>query len=783
MHADIRAFCTKLFNLAARALETFQDYKKQRGLIDFTDQEHLLYTTLEHPQVQAVLADELELLLVDEFQDTSPLQLALFLRLAKFAKQVIWVGDVKQAIYGFRGSDPELMQAILQHLIQHGGKTEILPTSWRSRPELVNYVNAIFVPAFANSLEAERVALQPRPGVALQTANALEYWQLTDRNTKKRYSALAQGLKQFIANGYPVLDKATKLLRNADYGDIALLSRLNANLATAAEIFSDAGIPVSRNQTGLLQTPEAALVLAAIRYLAVHDDALAIAELITLTQGLTPESWLEDRLHYLATPSPSGYWGDSIPLLRALAAERSRLRYLTPVEVMHLALDTADIRRLVLQWQVDPRVARQRLLNIEQLIKLANDYEKQCAHAGQLATLTGMLLWLTELAKQKEDFQAVDTQATAVQLLTHHGAKGLEWPIVIVLDLDSDIRDNYWGLKVTTSAQELDITQPLQGRSLCYWLWPFGKQKSQISVNDQMARSEYGVKAQQQALEEAKRLLYVSFTRPRDCLIFALKEPKGGWIDSLEATWMLPDQADAILLRLPDGTTIPACYKTLTAREELQTDRPASSEPLRWLAGIGQSQAMLAANVSPSKLQPGKSAYILEEIQLGERIALQGSPDMALLGTALHAMIAVQLINQPTHPEVLAEQVLSRYAVNQHISVQDAVKCVQRLQDFIARSFNVQALYVEYPFTYQLPTGQQASGWIDLLIKTEAGYIIIDHKSNPQTSQAWHELALQYSGQLQLYKTAVESLTCKPVLSCWIHFAVTGGILQVGLDR
>ena len=98
-------------------------------MIDFTDQEHLLYDALENPVVESVLRDELDLLMVDEFQDTSPMQLALFLRLAKLAKQVIWVGDVKQAIYGFRGSDPELMQAILKHLKNNGGKTEVLETS------------------------------------------------------------------------------------------------------------------------------------------------------------------------------------------------------------------------------------------------------------------------------------------------------------------------------------------------------------------------------------------------------------------------------------------------------------------------------------------------------------------------------------------------------------------------------------------------------------------------------------------------------------------------------
>jgi ATP-dependent exoDNAse (exonuclease V) beta subunit len=85
-------------------------------VLDFADQEHQLLTLLDHPEVAAVLEDELDLLMVDEFQDTSPIQLALFLKLARFARRVYWVGDVKQAIYGFRGSDTALMQAILAAL-------------------------------------------------------------------------------------------------------------------------------------------------------------------------------------------------------------------------------------------------------------------------------------------------------------------------------------------------------------------------------------------------------------------------------------------------------------------------------------------------------------------------------------------------------------------------------------------------------------------------------------------------------------------------------------------
>ena len=161
LHSDIRFFAEQAFEIAAASLSAYQQLKTQKGLIDFVDQEQRLYQLLDHPSVQETLREELQLLMVDEFQDTSPIQLALFLKLSQLAAQVIWVGDIKQSIYGFRGSDPTLMAAVVQRVTADGNEPEILEKSWRSTPELVAYINNLFVPAFADTLKPEQVALQP----------------------------------------------------------------------------------------------------------------------------------------------------------------------------------------------------------------------------------------------------------------------------------------------------------------------------------------------------------------------------------------------------------------------------------------------------------------------------------------------------------------------------------------------------------------------------------------------------------------------------------------------
>ena len=136
------------------------------------------------------------------------------------------------------------------------------------------------------------------------------------------------------------------------------------------------------------------------------------------------------------------------------------------------------------------------------------------------------------------------------------------------------------------------------------------------------------------------------------------------------------------------------------------------------------------------------------------------------------------MINLPENPRNLAETVLTRYAVTQHISVDDALLCLERFKQF-TQDLGAKKVHVEYPIEYRLPNQQIASGWIDVLIETDAGYIIVDHKSNPMSQAEWEKNALKYSGQLALYKSAVEAITNKPVIGCWVHFAVTGGCLKV----
>src|SRR3990172_12679145 len=169
----------------------------------------------------------------------------------------------------------------------------------------------------------------------------------------------------------------------------------------------------------------------------------------------------------------------------------------------------------------------------------------------------------------------------AVKAMTHHAAKGLEWPIVILLDLEKDIQDRVWSAGARSDAN-LDVAAPLKDRWVRYWPWPFGAQKK-LDIADVIAQSPEGVRLRAEAIDEAKGLLYVSMTRARDCLVLAFPAKKGTceWLGSLNAPWLAPD-ATSESISLPDGSKITCDFLSFATPADIPA--PAGpGAPLRWL--------------------------------------------------------------------------------------------------------------------------------------------------------------------------------------------------------
>lgn len=782
LHRDLRDYLVRLFDLAADALEAYDELKLQLGAIDFADQECKLLGILDIPFVAETLREELDLLMVDEFQDTSPIQLSLFLKLAALARQVVWVGDIKQAIYGFRGSDTALMKAVLAALPGMGGTKGILPISWRSRPSLVELVNEVFGERF-DGLAPGDVVLTPTRAEPAGTPAVID-WVLKGNNKETIGEALASGVARLVNDGLLVVDRETGTSRPVRLSDIAILVRANEGVKEIAATLGRRGIASATAQPGLMAQPELVLVLACLRRLNDPHDTLATAEILSLADCTDPEQWLSDRLEWLARGAPQAQWkeepaeGDAAhPVLATLKALRAQSLLLNPREAVELVLARCGIARRVVQWQQDADQARLRLANVDQLVTLAVEYEGQCHSSHEAATLSGFLLWLQELAAAKLDALALPG-VDAVTVMTHHKAKGLEWPVVVLCDLAGDLKDRLWDTVEAESLSGLDVQRPLHDRFLRYWPWAFGKQ-SKVLLASGIEASPAGVAAREASVEEHKRLLYVSMTRARDVLVLARQEkkPVGEWMDTVELDRFLPATDDASV-QLANGRAVPFRRERL---EATSADMPAKcrSADLAWLVQPDGVGTRLPMSISPSALA-GLSATVVETVQLGARIDTTEFKDRGALGDAIHACIAADLacpgkpLAVETVAEVLARRGLAAPALAAPLHGQLASIRLW-LQD---RWPGMQAI-VEMPMTQGLENGQRVVGRSDLLIRTETGWVLLDHKSTPAASAQWEELASTYAGQLTAYKSVIEAASGLPVEETWLVLPVAGAALRV----
>ena len=780
LHEDLRVCVSTVFDLAARAMDTYRSFKEERGLMDFIDQEKQVLDLLDREEVTSSLTQELDLLLVDEFQDTSPIQLAVFLKLAALAKQTVWVGDIKQAIYGFRGSDPELMNGVVRRLSESGTDIEILPKSWRSRPQLVQLANQLFTPAFAGILAKEQVVLEPAYPEQ-SSAAALQWWTLDGNNLNLQATALARGVADLLADPPMVVDKDSRILRPLTAGDIAVLSRTHDKAAGYAGALATRGIPVSLSRTGLLATPEACLALACLRYLIDADDTLAATEIVALKEVTEPEIWLESRLQALADGLPESRWGLEgtfvSETLTALDGQRRQLAVLSPLEALELALHLGDVERTALAWGPNDSRAAQRLANIEKLRAYATQYEDECAKERSAATAGGLLLWLRSLADSKLDSRGIDTGVEAVQVLTHHAAKGLEWPAVICTDLDTDVRSGYWGQSIVSEMDKTDMEHPLANRRIRYWVKPFGKQAAGIDVYERISESRIGTEDLRRQQAEAIRLLYVSFTRARDLLVLPLPGKKKAfpWLALLEADWFTPTDG---VMQLPDGRQIDVLHRLLQANESPPV--PDSSLPRLWFPPRRPAEFRPPALLSPSAFPPVAGATVASTAAIGPRLSLLGGADMQAVGDALHAIIAASffIMDEASRLQMIKET-LQRFQADRHLQPGEVAMMVQGLHQWLQATHGAYEAFPEWPIHQVQANGQLLSGWIDLAVRTERGWLLIDHKSFPGAHDDMLERALGYSGQLAAYAHALQEATGVPVMSQYIHFAVAGTMVTV----
>lgn len=766
LKTDLAEFIELMFRCVAEAIEAFQDYKDERGLVDFVDQETIALSILEDPNNAERLRELIGAVFVDEYQDSSPIQIAIFASLSRIAERNLWVGDPKQSIYGFRDADPELtMTAAAAITAASGGVTGYLRRSYRTRPSLGAMINAAFLPNFSRTgMAEEEISFADYQRVEpSHFPPPFSLWTVAGSNKDKRADHVARLVAGLLAEAdqWPVDEGGAA--RAARGGDIALLCRNNSQIGELAVALARNNLRVSVERKGLLDQPESELILAALRWLADDSDTLALAELSRFLSD--DDQWFaaafsnEPKLELIGL----------LPIASAIANLRETASHLTPSEALDALLHAEGLLDRVLAWGE----ANDRFQNIEAIRGLILAYQEEQRAQRQAASLAGACQWL---ARQSDAMQPESRHAEAINILTYHGAKGLEWPIVLQLELEAEAKAFPFG----SSAHDIaapDWQHPLAQRTLRYWPWPYGDQRKDLGLDSAAAASPEGQAALAAERLERTRLLYVGMTRARDHLAFCsigkplawlneLQTADGAPLFSLGADRFVIGASDHAARSAPDAVPEGTCSAAPEPAYRRPPIEPVDHRPLR---------------LRPSYAQATQKPVLGERISLGDRFHLVGQPDLQRLGEAMHRFLAADDVCETIeHRLALAIGILRRWGLPE-VEPSFLVTASDRLQEFLKQQFGGLAQLAEWP-VHAIIDDQIIAGRLDLIVDLGDGYAILDHKSFPGSLDIDEARLDAIGGQLELYARALRHVSGRQRFEYWIHQPVAAVMREVLLS-
>ena len=456
---------------------------------------------------------------------------------------------------------------------------------------------------------------------------------------------------------------------------------------------------------------------------------------------------------------------------------------LTPLELLEKA---------IVAYGVDDYVRRgpdseYGVATLEALRNLCREYMADCALRGVPAVQADFIRYFSEAEKEGASAAGGD----CIQVMTYHKAKGLDWPVVILCSLGELPKGSPFGVRVVQDGAFAEA-DPLANRMLQFVPAPFGaKHKDENGPFDNKDITEFDKQHGEVLaleLEEAKRLMYVGVTRAKDEVVFFAKrqtkrdnpegDPQIDWLESLSETSLFMDNF------MKEGAAkwkIGDCQREFDVEMELlpdQVETPSQTPAAGWSDTLVAKPApRLAFRVSPSSMEGtdvGASIGGKADIGKGMDVTVFSKPSD--LGDCVHAYIAVAVPAKDENLQ-LAKKVVAQWGVEDVVDVGRLVRAWKDLRAFIDKKWPGAVIHTEVPMSVMLPTGQVSEGFIDMLLETEAGYVIIDHKM--VRSFESEKLRTDYGIQLQCYRMAVEKATGKKVLQTFLHLPNQGICLEL----
>lgn len=746
---------------AVALLDHFQSIKRERQVLDFADVEWLAFDLLTRSPhaitMQFKLDNRYRHILLDEFQDTNPLQwraLEAWLDAAHAAGEppsLFVVGDDKQSIYRFRRADARLFAQARDRVVAQGGVALAQNESRRCASAVLAVVNRLFEgEAQFRPFETHRahyalpgrVEVLPwvvrnarradeRPAVsaaALRNPLVAARDMPEDTRREQEASALAERIRAIVPGWGIVDDPHRPVTRPARFSDIMILVRRRTYLETYERALRGAGIPyLTSRQGGLLDTLEADDLTALLQFLVAPFDDLKLAQVLRspifgcsdedliAVSGATGATWWE-RLAAHAEQHP----GTALHRAHTLL---DRWRNRADTQPVHDQLDRiyfeGDVVRRY-QAAVAPAMRAAVVANLQAFIQHALDSD-----AGRYPSLPRFISELRDMRaappEEAPDEGILGDAGNAVRIYTVHGAKGLEAPIVWIIDSAAPLTGDkgYSTLIDWPAAAAIPASFSLVTR------------KDEASSAQQLAM----VAEEQRAAREDLNLLYVAMTRARQALIVSGCETRGS-----ERSWHAKIHAAvAALCAATDADrTVPLAYgDDLTLGEAAPPEPPSAA-----------AMAPPEAQAAPGVTTPA-----------GVRRPVEAAAGQ-IYGTRFHRLMERLTGARDTPPESLRRQLRMRREQFEPLWRQ-----ARRLLDdpALARYFDP-ARYRLAHNELSIMTAAGEMRRVDRVVEFEHEVWILDYKTGGLGDVAGTALETEYRDQVRAYCDALRQVyTGKPV--------------------
>ncbi|MCS1350239.1 exodeoxyribonuclease V subunit beta [Mechercharimyces sp. CAU 1602] len=796
------------FALMHRTEVHYEESKKELGALDFDELQWRMDGLLrEHPSICKHIGRSIRYLMVDEFQDTNPMQMKILTQLrAVETTPGKWfvVGDPKQSIYRFRGADVSLFQEERERVISSGGIEVALATNFRSNPNLIHFFNLFFPTLMRDEKGFQRY--QPvlaEPG-AEGRVDGIQFMPIPDKKEREdertdqevEAESLAIHITQLCQEGWHP-------------GQMGILLRKMTHIKVYEHALQQQRIPYQVvGGRGFFSRQEIVDVLHFLHYLADPKDVLSLAGVLRSPFCAISDTTLVQLTERL---QQGGTWTAILTMDEGVlpTAEQEKLD-----DIVHLFTEAFDrLGRIPLAewltWLLDRSGYRHTLwattgaeraqANIDKLIESARQRPPQ-----QQYSLHAFLLYIGERMKQGEEMEAPVAldERDSVQIMTIHQAKGLEFPLVFVPDM---------GQKLSRNSDEI-LFDPKQGISLRL-------RNDEGEVIETYRYVEMKEAHDRLDQEERVRLLYVALTRAEDQLLLSgipktyiekegrsliAAESWSHWLDAIigynhidetRGRWPFREgiQLKVITpLRIEDGgqSSEEKSYLDAYLQEASDREPPLEAEHFSWLEpyGLTEADALQISVTELMKLQECPRAYYLryvlrlpslEQDQFSAPVERERRPLLspAERGTLIHR-IAEELSLVEAEKEGMIHTIISqvigecvpRAAVRKEVEREIRPLVDTFVQSRFYRERQGIHLRVEERFLYHLGT-MKVEGVIDRLQRLPSGeWELVDYKTNAISSEEVWEVAQTYLAQMQLYTLAMQDLYKLNIARATLYF-------------